>query len=181
MSKEQGSRPTFTTTASKSKGQPTMANAAPKVHDAELVLPGKRPKLARDPMTNTTMPEEQFCVEVIRTGNLSEAYRRVFPDKVARMKNPDKAGYYAQLLAHEPRIQARLEAMRAVARETLGITLHDHLESLKDLRDGAKAANQFGPAVAAEVGRGKVSGLYVEKVEHSGDVHIIASAFDERL
>lgn len=147
---------------------------------AEVVNPTRDPKLARDPMTNTTMPEEQFCVEVIRTGNLTEAYRRVFPDKTAKVP-PGKVGIYAQRLAHQPRIQARLKAMRAVARETLGITLHEHLESLKDLREGAKGASQFGPAVAAEVSRGKVSGLYVEKVEHTGTVSIVASTFDEGL
>lgn len=150
------------------------------VLDAEVMPSEKAPKLARDPMTNTTMPEEQFCVEIIRTGNLTEAYRRVFPDKTAKI-HPDKVGIYAQRLAHQPRIQARLEAMRAVARETLGITLHEHLESLKDLREGAKDASQFGPAVAAEVSRGKVSGLYIEKVEHTGTVNIVASTFDEGL
>lgn len=181
MSNVQGPTSLTHTTASK---EPTMVRNAKtprqRASAGDDSPPVRIPKLARDPMTDTTFPEECFCVEIIKTGNLTEAYRRTFPEKAIKIR-PHLVGQYAQTLANQPRMQARLAAMRDQARETLGISLQEHLASLKDLREGARLAVQFGPAVAAEVNRGKVSGLYVDKVEHSGVVNIVASTFDEGL
>ena len=40
--------------------------------------------------------------------------------------------------------------------------------SLQALRDLAEASEKFGPAVQAEMARGKASGLYVDKTELTG-------------
>ncbi len=54
----------------------------------------------------------------------------------------------------------------------VGISLADHLEELKDIREGAKEAGQWSAATSAEMARGKVSGLYVEKKEVEQDIRI---------
>ena len=151
----------------------------PEVLTAEVVEVNRR-----DPVTNLTGPEEVYCLQVVRTGNCSAAFRLAFPDHVCletREKEKAKLGAYLQRLNKDPRIKARLEQLREVVRTYTGISLFDHVATLQELRVGAVGAQQFGPAVAAEVSRGKVSGLYVEKVEHSGVVNIVASTFDEGL
>ena len=70
--------------------------------------------------------------------------------------------------------------MRQPIVEAAGLTLAGHLQRLKDLSDAAEKSNQMSAAITAEVARGKASGLYVEKVEHSGSVGI-ATMTDEQL
>lgn len=52
------------------------------------------------------------------------------------------------------------------------MTIAGHLQALGELRDMAQQKGKFSAAVAAEVARGKCSGFYVEKVEHSGAIGI---------
>ena len=47
----------------------------------------------------------------------------------------------------------------------LELTREKHMERLRELSLSAEAANQYSAAVKSEELRGKVSGLYVEKVE----------------
>lgn len=45
------------------------------------------------------------------------------------------------------------------------LTLKDHLEKLAELRDDAHANGKFGPAIQAEVARGRAAGLHTIKHE----------------
>ena len=65
-------------------------------------------------------------------------------------------------------VTARLEQLRAPVRDRAQITLESHLERLNHLSLMAEQAEQYGAAIKAEESRGKVAGLYVEKIEHSG-------------
>jgi phage terminase small subunit len=65
-------------------------------------------------------------------------------------------------------VAAAVTERQAKVAEKHGITLDSHLETLASLRDGAKSAEQYAAAITAETTRGKVAGLYVDKVEHSG-------------
>lgn len=55
--------------------------------------------------------------------------------------------------------------LRAPAVAASGMTFEGHLAELARLRDSAKAAGQHGPAVAAEVWRGKAAGYHAERVK----------------
>lgn len=134
----------------------------------------------KDPLTGLSKQQELFCLEVVKNGVLTTAYELVFPELCAG-KDRMNIGRRACALSKKPEIQKRLGELRQIIREETGISLAEHLNELKNLRDLAKQLKQMGPAVAAETGRGKVSGLYVEKVEHSGVVNIIASPLDEKL
>jgi hypothetical protein len=52
--------------------------------------------------------------------------------------------------------------------EAVQITLAAHLDRLAALSDKAEQEGKYSAAVAAEVARGKASGLYVDKMEHTG-------------
>ena len=45
------------------------------------------------------------------------------------------------------------------------LTLEDHIEQLKVLREQAKTNNQVSAAIAAEVKRGELMGYYIERRE----------------
>lgn len=112
-----------------------------------------------------TQKQENFCLAYIETGNASEAYRRAY--NAEKMK-PETVNRNAKTLMDGSKIAARIAELRAPAVEKAQITLEQHLADLKRLRDLAEAAEKFGPAINAEVARGKASGLYVEKTELTG-------------
>lgn len=116
-----------------------------------------------------TIKQENFCLAYIETGNASEAYRRAY--NVDRMK-PDSINREAKALIDNPKIASRLEELRKPAREAAGVTLEGHLKELAELRDLAKNDGKYGPAIQAEMARGKASGLYVERSQIDGDIKI---------
>ncbi len=73
----------------------------------------------------------------------------------------------------DSKIAARVAELRAPVIAKAQITLENHLNDLKALRDKADASEKYGPAIQAEIARGKASGLYVEKIEHGGNVKAV--------
>lgn len=116
-----------------------------------------------------TPKQEAFCVAYILTGNATEAYRQAGYSNGMATKTSQEA---ASRLLKNSKVVARLAELRAPATEMAVMTITGHLDDLKDLRDRAKQEGKYSAAVAAEVARGKVSGFYVEKVEHSGAIGI---------
>ncbi|MBU9563791.1 terminase small subunit [Burkholderia multivorans] len=113
---------------------------------------------------NLTQKQENFCAAYIETGNASEAYRRAYD---ASGMNSASVNRKAKELLDNVKITARITEMRAPVLERAQLTLEQHLADLKRLRDLAEADGKYGPAVSAEISRGKASGLYVEKIELS--------------
>ncbi len=114
---------------------------------------------AADSVTGLTPQQEKFCIELVRTGNASEAYRLAYPKQ--NMK-PDSLAVKACRLAGTDKIRIRLSDLRSSVRRNSGITLTEHLVTLEELRQEARAAMQYSAAITAETARGKVSGLYEE-------------------
>jgi phage terminase small subunit len=112
-----------------------------------------------------TPKQEAFCLAYMETGNASEAYRRAYQPKTTNQATVNRT---AKELIDNHKIAARLQELRQPAIERAQITLEQHLNDLKRLRDLAEASEKYGPAIQAEVARGKASGLYVEKLEHAG-------------
>lgn len=114
-----------------------------------------------------TQKQESFCISYIEIGNASQAYRQSYNS--ANMADAT-INRKAKELLDNGKIAARIESIRSKAAEAVGLTLQQHLTDLKRLRDMAESSEKYGPAVQAEVARGKASGLYVEKIEHSGEI-----------
>ena len=76
---------------------------------------------------------------------------------------PDR-GNAVRLTANDS-ISDRVAELQATVAETAVITLASHLRDLKHLRDKACAAGRYAAAISAEIARGRVAGLYVERIE----------------
>lgn len=109
-----------------------------------------------------TIKQERFCLAYIETGNASEAYRSAYSAKGMSLKTINEA---ASRLTSNSKVIARLQELRAPAVKAAQITLEQHLADLRRLRDLAEASEKYGPAVTAEMARGKASGLYVDQIE----------------
>lgn len=116
-----------------------------------------------------TQKQEGFCIAYLETGNATQAYRSVY--NTSRMK-PETVNRSAKELLDHHKITARLKELRQPAVEAAQMTLAGHLNDLQVIRDLAIAEKQYSAAIAAETNRGKASGLYTEKVEHSGVMQV---------
>ena len=116
-----------------------------------------------DPVTGLTGPEEVFCSLVIKLGNAAEAYRLAFP--VSPKWAAQSVAVKASQLQAEDKVKIRMSVLRSDMREDARITLAEHLEELKTLRELAKDSLQVSAAITAETNRGKASGLYIDKVD----------------
>ena len=125
-----------------------------------------------------TTKQEVFCREYLLTNNASEAYRRAYNTSKMNEASVNKEAY--ALLRH-PRIAPRIEKVREEVKEDTKITVKDHLDRLKDLSKKAESNGQYGPAITAEISRGKVSGLYVEKVETNNKHDVTVLSETERV
>lgn len=121
-----------------------------------------------------TAKQEAFCLAYIETNNASEAYRRSYD--ASKMKDGTIHQTASRLLA-DVDVTARLEQLRAPVRERAKITLESHLERLNHLSLMAEQAEQYSAAIKAEESRGKVAGLYVEKIDHTTNGKDIAPSF----
>lgn len=120
-----------------------------------------------------TPKQEAFVIAYLESGNASEAYRRAY--RAENMKDASIRVNAAKLLANT-NIALRVEQIRKPAADAAQVTVEQHLNDLKRIRDAAFDEGKYAAAATAEVARGKVAGLYVEKVEHSGGVQIIEVA-----
>lgn len=123
-----------------------------------------------------THKQESFCIAYIELGNASDAYRKSYnAGSMADKTINEKA---SRLLA-DGKIRARVEELRAPVVAAAQVTLAGHLERLSRLSEEAEKAGQFSAAIAAEVSRGKVSGLYVEHVEAKVTTRELPASVDE--
>ena len=120
-------------------------------------------------MKRLTQKQENFCLAYIETGNASEAYRRVYN---AKGMKPETVNRNAKALLDNNKIATRLEELRKPVTESAQITLAQHLSTLEELRELAKEEGKYGPAIQAEIARGKAAGLYVERSHIDGEITV---------
>lgn len=115
-------------------------------------------------MSNLTPKQEAFALAYVETSNASEAYRLCYAAEKMAVNSVNRE---AHALLNNPKVAARVATLRGNLAQKSMLTLEDHIEKLKELRDAALADGKYAAAVSAEMARGKVCGLYVEKVDHS--------------
>lgn len=112
-----------------------------------------------------TAKREAFAQAVASGKTQADAYRASFD--AAKMKAETIQQAASRLMA-DSTVAARVAELRKPVVEAVQVTLEAHLRRLADLSGKAEQEGKYSAAVAAEVARGKASGLYVEKLEHSG-------------
>lgn len=111
-------------------------------------------------------PKQEAFAQAVASGNTqADAYRQAF--NATKMKAETIQQSASRLMA-DRKVSARVAELRKPVVEAVQITLEGHLKRLADLSDAAEKEGKYSAAVAAEVARGKASGLYVEKVAITG-------------
>jgi len=133
----------------------------------------KRPKSE----SKLTFKQEAFVNALLETGNQYEAYGRAYTCKNMSREAIDVE---ASKLVRHPKIALRLGQFRESTMAEAMLTLEEHMQELKALRDMAKSAGQLSAAISAEVKRGELRRFYVKQVE-SAHVNEFSKMSDEEL
>jgi hypothetical protein len=142
----------------------------PGLHGEAEVRGRHEAKGAKDPshaLLILTPKHQAFVTAYLKDLNATAAYISVY----GKMAESVAASASSRLLKNV-KVATAIAKAQAKATEKAGMTLQGHLDTLESLRDAARGAGQYGAAITAESLRGKVSGYYVEKVEHSGGVDL---------
>lgn len=110
-----------------------------------------------------TPQQEKFAQSVASGMNQSDAYRSAY--KVKDTTKPESVNVNASKLMADANIALRVEELRKPIVKAAQLTLEQHLNDLKGLRNMATKEGQYSAAISAEVARGKAAGLYTDKVE----------------
>ena len=101
-----------------------------------------------------TPKQEKFAQNVAKGMKKTEAAKQAGYSE----KNADRAGTVLTSKAN-PVVQKRINELQTKAADKAVLTLKNHLEDLKDIREGAVRNGAWSAAVTAEVARGKAAGL----------------------
>ena len=105
--------------------------------------------------------QRKFVREYIKGENATEAAVRA-----GYTKNRNAAKRQGSvLLNHNPLIRNYLIDQEIKGQERERISMESHLSSLHDLREEARDQGQLNAAITAEIHRGKVGGLYIDRQE----------------
>lgn len=116
--------------------------------------------------TDLTPKQEAFAQAYVETGSASEAYRRAY--NVGAKTKPEVVHVKASELLKNGKVAVRVAELQAAAQERHEITVDDLIAELEEARDIAKAEGQAAAAVSATLGKAKLLGLLVDKVEKTG-------------
>lgn len=109
---------------------------------------------------NLTPKQEAFALAIASGSSQSEAYRRAY--NVSENIKPQTVNKRASELMANGDISGRVSELRQSAELSVSMTLEQHLNDLKRLRDAAVEDKKWGAAITAEVARGKAAGLVNE-------------------
>lgn len=119
-------------------------------------------------MAVLTEKQEQYAQAIARGVLPEDAYREIFLSKRELTKKQIREYSFEQLA--NPGLLKRIEELRAMSLAQTTLSLANHLDELAKLRERAMYRGHYASAISAEIARGKAAGLYVEKIEHSGEI-----------
>lgn len=111
-------------------------------------------------MGGLTPKQEKFAQCVASGMNQSDAYRAAY--SVRPTTKPETVNEQGSRIMAARKVSARIEELRQPIVEKMQLTLKEHLDALKTLRDQAAKEGQYSAAITAEIARGRHAGITAE-------------------
>ena len=112
-----------------------------------------------------TPKQEKFCLEFVKTGNASEAYRRAYSTE--KMKDETIWTKASKLLARD-KVRARVEEIKQKAEDEAILSIKQRKELLTQI---AKESPPNEAVKAIDI-LNKMDAVYLKKVEHKGTIPV---------
>ena len=110
-----------------------------------------------------TPKQEAFAQAIVTGVSQSDAYRAAY--KVRPGTKAESVNQNASRIMADVNVASRVAELREQVAKKAQITLESHLDDLMRLRNMAAKEKQYSAAIAAEIARGKASGVNVEKTQ----------------
>jgi phage terminase small subunit len=108
-----------------------------------------------------TPKQEAFAQAIVTGVSQSDAYRAAY--KVKPGTKPESVNQNASRIMADVNVASRVAELREPVAKKAQMTLESHLDDLLRLRNMAAKEKQYSASIAAEVARGKASGVAVDK------------------
>lgn len=112
-----------------------------------------------------TPAQEAYAQHVAGGATQADAYRKVYPKSTKWQQ--ETIHNKASALMRNSEVSARVAELQAKGAELAALTLAKHLARLDELSRDAQASEDYSAAIKAEELRGKASGLYTERIDHT--------------
>lgn len=121
-----------------------------------------------------TEQQEKFCRVFVETGNASEAYRQSYKSD---RKNANTVAVDASRLLDKPNVNRRIAMLRETHAKRHNVTVDSLVAELEQIKQIALSAEtpQSSAAVAAVMGKAKLTGLDKQLIEMSGSLSVTLS------
>lgn len=113
-------------------------------------------------MLELTSKQEKFAQEIASGKSQAEAYRTAYD---AKNMSANTIHSKASILMSNDKVRARVDEIRTPVIAAKRLTLENHLDDLKILRNMAIKDGKLQAAISAEIARGKAAGVAVERLE----------------
>ena len=110
-----------------------------------------------------TPKQEAFCLKYVECSNQSEAYRHAYD--VGENTKPETVWVKACELMSGGKVSARVFALQQMAQERTLVTIESITIELEEARQMGLHTEQGSAMTAASMGKAKVNGLLVDKVD----------------
>lgn len=117
-----------------------------------------------------TPKQEAFARVYVETSNASEAYRQAYD--VGKHTKPETIWEQASRILADCKVSARVMEMQQAAQERTMVTLESITNELDENRTFAATLDQVAAMNTATLGKAKIHGLLIEKVDAKHTVEI---------
>jgi phage terminase small subunit len=124
-------------------------------------------------LNRLTGQQELFCLEYVRTGIASDAYRVAY--NVGEKTKPNSVAANASRLMAQVKISSRVQQLWDKATD---VTLGEVVAGYRQARNGALEDRQHAAVTGAVTGLARVKGFLKDDPSKAGDIHI---HFDDLL
>jgi len=114
-------------------------------------------------MKKLTIKAENFCQLYVQKGNRSEAYKLAYDVRPGTKAITIRVS--ASKLLKEPHIQQRIDEIREKVRKRHELKIDDIMAELDENRDLALKEKQASAATQATMGKAKVAGFLIDKMQ----------------
>ena len=125
-----------------------------------------------------TPKQEAFALSYVETGNASEAYRRSYD---AENTKPEVVWVKASELLSHGKVSVRIAELQMAAQERTLVTVASITEELEAARKKADELDIPAAMTGAIMGKAKVNGLLIEKVDVKAAFNVTIAGDDADL
>lgn len=118
-----------------------------------------------------TPKQQAFCLKYVECSNASEAYRHAYD--VGENTKPETIWVKACELMATGKVSARVYELQLMAQERTLVTIESITIELEEARQMGKTTEQGSAMTAASMGKAKVNGLLVDKVDSTEKLTIV--------